>query len=233
LVQLSTGVLHAEEYIESKGEKKRVVVSFGPKHGPITANQVHQAVQEAAACDILIMAGFSFGPEAQAYIQKVNLGKLQIKFAYICPDVLVDDLLKTQKGSQLFTVFGEPDIEIIKQKDGQFRVNLRGIDYYDPTTGKTEHKHGANIAMWMLDQDYDGDVFYSYQVFFPNRAKNKQPWDKLEKSLKGFVDKTRIEALTGFKSTQFRPGDNMKIAVKVIDVRGNEVIGIRSLHDIG
>ena len=116
---------------------------------------------------VLIFAGFAFDPEAQALIQKAPVAGLQVHFANIAPDVLVGDLLKTTRASQIFTVFGQPDVRVEKQKDGTYRVELRGVDIYDPLTGEVQSTRGEEVAAWFLDTDYDGKTFHICQALFP------------------------------------------------------------------
>lgn len=90
-----------------------------------------------------IFANFLFDPEAQALIQKVQVAELQVHFANIAPDVLVGDLLKTTRASQIFTVFGQPDVAVKPQKDGTFVVELRGVDIYDSLPGEVHSTRGG------------------------------------------------------------------------------------------
>jgi adenine-specific DNA-methyltransferase len=135
---LNLGYLHAEAEAKQNGNTLRVAISFGPQHGPVIAHQVQEAIPTAKmnGYQVLIFAGFAFDPEAQALIQKAPVAGLQVHFANIAPDVLVGDLLKTTRASQIFTVFGQPDVRVEKQKDGTYRVELRGVDIYDPLTGR-------------------------------------------------------------------------------------------------
>lgn len=222
------GVLHAEA--ESvKGEKTRIAISFGPRHGPVTVRQMEEAISGAQwDYKILILAGFSFEPEVQAFIQKNPHPRLTLQLAHINPDVLVNDLLKTPKGSQIFSVFGQPDVEIRKKND-EYIVELKGVDIYDPITGKTDQSKGENVAAWFLDTDYDGYTFRISQAFFPNPATAKNPWDKLANALRGVVDAEKMEKFKSTVSLPFKSGGK-KIAVKVIDLRGNEVIAVRELN---
>lgn len=116
---LNLGILHAEGETKRNGKKARVAISFGPQYGPVTAMQANEAIQIAKlnAYDSLVLAGFSFDAEAQAFVQKAKdiVKGLSIHFANIAPDVLVGDLLKTTRASQIFTVFGQPDVGIEKK----------------------------------------------------------------------------------------------------------------------
>jgi adenine-specific DNA-methyltransferase len=228
----SAGFLHAEAQVKQNGDYSRVAISFGPRHGPVTARQVEEAVRSAymMGFNILIFAGFAFDPEAQATIQKTPHPNLQIHMADIRPDVEMHDLLKSPKGSQLFSVFGQPDIRI-KKTGEEYVVELKGVDIYDPTTGEVYPSRPEDIAAWFLDQNYDGYTFCITQAFFPKEATNKNPWDKLENALRGIVSKERMEKLRGTTSLPFKAGDQKRIAVKVIDQRGNEVIVVKKLEE--
>jgi adenine-specific DNA-methyltransferase len=222
----------------------RVAVSFGPRHGPVTAMQTHEAAQTASVngYSILILAGFSVDPEAQAFIQKNPVKNLTIHFANVNPDVLVGDLLKTSRASQLFTVFGSPDVVVRRSAGLQpgkgaglkasategewYVVELLGVDIYDPNTGELHQSRGEDVAAWFLDQDYDGYTFCISQAFFPS---DSGAWEKLERALKGSLDPEKFEALRGTVSLPFQPGKYKRVAVKVIDMRGNEAIKVLPL----
>jgi len=230
---LQVGWLHAEAEAKQDGAKTlRVAVSFGPRHGPVTAVQTHEAAQTASLnnYDTLVLAGFSVDPEAQAFIQKTPIRNLTVHFANVNPDVLIGDLLKTSRASQLFTVFGSPDVKLEKQKDGSCVARLLGVDIYDPNTGELQQSRGEDVAAWFLDQDYDGYTFCISQAFFPG---NSEAWEKLERALKGSLDPEKFEALRGTVSLPFAAGQHKRVAVKVIDVRGNEVIKVVNLEEPG
>jgi adenine-specific DNA-methyltransferase len=226
---LNLGALHAEGEVDQNGETLRLAVSFGPQFGPVTAAQVAEAtpVAKANGYHLLVFAGFAFDSEAQAFVQKVPVAGLQTHFANIAQDVLVGDLLKTTRGSQLFTVFGQPDVKVDKQKDNTYTVTLRGVDIYDPNTGELLQSRGENVAAWFLDTDYDGYSFHIRQAFFPNGGQD--PWEKLSHTLKGVIDPEKLASLRGTTSLPFLVGKNRKIAVKVIDFRGNEVLRVLGL----
>ena len=243
---VNIGMIHAEAETEENGTVKRVAISFGPQYGPITITQVNEGIPAARFnnYDILIFAGFAIDPEAQAIIQKAPVPGMTILFANVSPDVMLKDLLKTTKHTPIFTVFGEPDIVIVTKenvkdwqkeyeipqlKDGEYCVILRGIDVYDPNTGKVEHVGGENVAAWFLDTDYNGMSFRICQAFFPPT----DAWKKLKKALKAHIDPEVFDRMRGVVSLPFKPSEHRKIAVKVIDFRGNEVIKIVKLGDSG
>jgi adenine-specific DNA-methyltransferase len=227
---LRLGYLHAEAEARQNGNVLRVAISFGPQHGPVIAHQVQEAIPTAKmnGYQVLIFAGFAFDPEAQALIQKAPVAGLQVHFANIAPDVLVGDLLKTTRASQIFTVFGQPDVRVEKQKDGTYRVELRGVDIYDPLTGEVHSTRGEEVAAWFLDTDYDGKTFKISQAFFPG---DPDAWEKLQRALKATIPKEVFEQMRGTVSFPFEPGEHQRIAVKVIDFRGNEVVRVVNLQN--
>jgi adenine-specific DNA-methyltransferase len=253
---LGVGWLHAEaEAKQNGGKAQRVAVSFGPRHGPITAVQTEEATRTARAnaYDDLILAGFSIDAAAQDFIQKNPLKELAVHFANVNPDVLVGDLLKTSRASQLFTVFGSPDVKIepvgasVRQPTDrpgeaerrsalrtpaaptEYRVRLLGVDIYDPNTGELHQSRGEDVAAWFLDQDYDGYTFCISQAFFPADV---GAWERLERALKGTLDPEKFEALRGTVSLPFQAGKQKRVAVKVIDMRGNEAVRVLNLGQV-
>jgi adenine-specific DNA-methyltransferase len=234
---LNLGYLHAEAEGAQNGKSKRVVVSFGPQYGPVTASQTDEAIRIArrAGYDILILAGFSIEASAQAMVQEAQIPGLDVHFANVAPDVLMQveetqgkvSLLKTTRDSQIFTVFGQPDVRVDKQEDGTYRVELSGVDIYDPLTGNVESKEGKEVAAWFLDTDYDGKTFHLCQAFFPGAP---DAWEKLQRALKAQIPPEVFEQMRGTVSFPFQPGEHQRIAVKVIDFRGNEVVRVIPLN---
>jgi len=222
---LNLGYLHAEAEARQNGNVLRVAISFGPQHGPITGVQTDEAIRTArrAGYDMLLLAGFAIEAAAQALTQEIRFADFSVHFANIAPDVLVGDLLKTTRASQIFTVFGQPDVRVQKQKDGTCRVELRGVDIYDPVTGEVHSSRGEDLAAWFLDTDYDGMTFHICQAFFPGDA---DAWEKLQRALKAQIDPDAFDRMRGTVSFPFQPGGHQRIAVKVIDFRGNEVMRV-------
>ncbi len=226
---LNLGYLHAEAEAKQNGKTLRVAISFGPQHGPITGSQADEAIRTArrAGYDILILAGFAIEAAAQALTQEVRFPDFSIHFANIAPDVLVGDLLKTTRASQIFTVFGQPDVSVQPQNDGTFVVKLRGVDIYDPLTGEVHSTSGKDVAAWFLDTDYDGKTFHICQAFFPG---DPDAWDKLQRALKATIPEEVFKQMRSATSFPFQAGEHKRIAVKVIDFRGNEVVRVASLE---
>jgi len=139
-------------------------------------------------------------------------------------------LLKTTRASQIFSVFGQPDVQVKKQEDGTCVVQLRGVDLYDPLRGEVHSTRGEDVAAWFLDTDYDGKTFHICQAFFPGDA---DAWEKLQRALKAQIAPETFDRMRGTVSFSFKPGEHQRIAVKVIDFRGNEVVRVVNLHGGG
>lgn len=228
LTARSGGVLHAE----GGAEGRKVAVSFGPLHGPISIIQVQEGLREAnsGGYEEIIFCGFAFDPEAHATIQENPHPRVKAHASHIRPDILLTDaegssLLKTTASSQLFSVFGEPDIEL-QEKKGEYTLHLHGVDVYDPIDGVVHSENAERVAAWFVDTDYDGQTFCIVQAFFPD----KSAWQKIERALKGTLDEERFDMLTGKVSLPFRAGKHKKAAIKVIDPRGNEVMKVIKLN---
>jgi adenine-specific DNA-methyltransferase len=221
--------LHAKGTWGEGSDEKRVAVMFGPQYGPLVAAMVEDGIRMAArrGYDDLVFAAFSFDGAAQAVIQEDPDPKVRIHMAQIRPDVAMGDLLKTTVSSQLFTVSGSPRVKIDKHEDGQFVVNVEGVDIYDPVTNSVRSTGAEKVAAWFLDSDYDGRCFCICQAFFPDRS----AWDRLARALGGALDEAVFEKLAGTVSLPFPAGPHKRVAIKVIDPRGNEVLSVRRLAD--
>ena len=250
LEPLSNSILHAEGEWgngtpspwegEGRGEGlRRVAVAFGPQYGPITAQQVEQSIREAyrRGYDDLIFAGFTIDGAAQAAIQEDPNPQVRCHLAHIRPDVNMGDLLKDTPSSQLFTVFGLPRVELSRcealsevpcTSTDEWIVEMQGVDIYDPVTNTIRATKADKVAAWFLDSDYDGRTFCITQAFFPDST----AWDKLARALKTVVDPARFAAFSGTRSLPFQVGEHKRVAVKVIDPRGNEVMRVMSLGEL-
>ena len=222
--------LHAEA-TERNGEARRIAVMFGPQDGAIDSGAVLEAAREAwySKFDALYFFGFAIQAKARELIG--NRGKLKIPCTYVAvtPDVVMSDLLKTSKASEIFSITGLPDVDFRatgEQSPGGeplWQVELLGLDIFRPQDLSTESIHAENLPCWMLDTDYNGMVFIARQVFFPKTS----AWSNLQKSLKARFDDSVWEHLAGTTSEPFVLGGNKRIAVKVIDERGNELMVVR------
>ena len=232
LFETQTGsIIHAEGLWEN-GQldgPNPVAVGFGPQYGPVTALQVEELIRAAKRYDELVVAGFSFDAEATEVIQAQSHPKLQIHQAYIRPDInpAMEGLLKDTANSQLFTVFGQPEVEVEPTKGGECVVKLKGVDIYDPIENTVRSSGADKVAAWFLDSDYDGRCFCITQAFFPDQ----DAWKKIAKALGSSADEEAFEKFDGTESLPFKAGKYKRIAVKVIDPRGNEVMAVRQLED--
>jgi len=207
----------------------RVVVSFGPEHGPLEQRQVAQAIEEAQTLvpkpKLIIFAAFQFDPEAAKDIDETNWPGVTLLKAQMNADLLTDDLKKKRASNESFWLIGQPDVEVRKGDDGKYVVEVHGFDYYNTKTGGIESGGADKIAVWLLDTDYDGRSLYPRQVFFPMAGEN-EGWAKLARNLKAEIDEDRIEAYRGTVSLPFELGEHKRIAVKIVDDRGIESLKI-------
>ena len=230
LEALSDGsALHASGIWADDKKERKVGVMFGPQYGPLIAPMVEDGIRIAArrGFDDLVFAAFSFDGSAQATIQEDPDPKLRIHMAQIRPDVNMGDLLKTTVSSQLFTVSGSPRTRVEQTKDKQYLVHMEGVDIYDPVTNSVKSAGAEKVAAWFLDSDYDGRCFCICQAFFPDRS----AWEKLGKALGGTLDENILADLSGTTSLPFPAGQHKRVAVKVIDPRGNEVLRVHKLEE--
>jgi len=222
--------LHAEA-VAKNGSEKTIAIAFGPEDGAIGSDYVFNAAMEAMQQGFGQLFLFGFAIQAKA---REILEKMKIPTAYISmtPDVVMSDLLKTTKGSEIFSITGLPDVRLEKagkRDDGTplYRVVLRGLDIFLPHLMDTDHIDAENLPCWMLDTNHNSMAFYASQVFFPKTS----AWDNLQKSLKGQFEDSVWSHLAGTVSEPFALGDKKRVAVKVIDERGNELMATRSEED--
>jgi len=210
------------------GGAHEVAIGFGPQYGPVTALQIEELIRASKRYSELVIAGFSFDADATSIIQQHSHPKLRIHQAYIRPDVNpgMDGLLKETPNSQLFTVFGSPEIEVRRDEEGKWVVELKGVDIYDPVANTVRSSGADKVAAWFLDSDFDGRCFATTQAFFPDH----DAWEKIAKALGSSADVEAFEAFEGTESVPFAAGMHKRIAVKVIDPRGNEVMAVRALE---
>ena len=228
LEPLEGDILHAEGNWENDAEERRVAVVFGPQHGPVTVMQVEDCLRIAfrRGYDDLVFAGFSFDGAAQAAIEEDPNPKVRVHMAHINPDVTMGDLLKETPSSQLFTVFGAPRTEIEKMADGEYMVKMEGVDIYNPVENTVSSAGADKVAAWFIDSNYDGRTFCITQAFFPD----KKAWNKIAKALKSVINPEQFEKFSGTESLPFPAGEHQRVAVKVIDPRGNEVMRVHDLR---
>ena len=224
---LEADILHAEGEWKDDAENRLIAVVFGPQHGPVTAMQVEECLPIASrrGYDELVFAGFGFDGAAQAAIQDDPHPRVRVHMAHINPDAAMGGLLKETPTNQLFTVFGEPRTQVAPTDDGEYIVAMEGVDIYNPVDNTVTSEGADRVAAWFIDSDYDGRTFCITQAFFPD----KKAWSKIARALKGVIDEERFESFSGTASLPFPAGERRRVAVKVIDPRGNEVMRVHDL----
>jgi adenine-specific DNA-methyltransferase len=223
-----SGTKYLQAEGESKGEKpEKVIVVFGPEHAAMDARQVELAMAEAKFLkpNILLFCAFQFDEAAAKDIDEMPEAIVGFKLlkAQMNMDLQTEDLKKKASSNQSFWLIGQPDVQLQRLEDGNIQVEVVGWDYYNPRTGKVDSGGKKNIAMWMLDTDYDGRSIFPKQIFFPI-AGDKEGWTRLAKNLKAEIDEAKMEAFSGTISLPFKAGT--QIAVKIIDDRGIESLKV-------
>jgi adenine-specific DNA-methyltransferase len=219
-------------------DRQRAVISFGPEHAPLEQKQVEMALEEARKLvprpQLIVFAAFQFDPEAAKDIDETNWPGVTTLKAQMNADLLTEDLKKKRTSNESFWLIGQPDVMLrksktkpkdAKDKSELWEVEVKGFDYYNTKTGQIESGGAAQIAVWMLDTDYDGRSLFPRQVFFP-MAGEKEGWSKLAKNLRVEIDEEAIQAYYGTVSLPFASGKNGRVAVKIVDDRGIESLKI-------
>jgi adenine-specific DNA-methyltransferase len=221
--------LHAKgEYKEKDGSGKTVAVCIGPEHGTVSPDLIKEAAKEAVqgvGFDLLIILGFAFDPHVSEEIHRY--GKLTVLPTRINPDLQMGNLLLKKSGvGNLFMVFGEPDVEINQLPENKLSVNIKGVDIYDPTTGEIRSSSTDEIACWFVDTNYNGESFFVRHAYFTGA---NDPYYKLKRALRAEVDDEAWNSLYSTTSYPFDIPETGKIAVKVINHYGDEVLKVYSL----
>ncbi len=223
----------AETKSEKDKERQRVFVVFGPEHAPMEQRQVALALDEAQSlrpkADIILFAAFQFDPEAAKDIDEMKWPGVTLLRVQMNADLFTEDLKKKRTSDDSFWLLGQPDVRIRSiekgEHKGKFQVEVKGFDYYDTKTGNVISGNDKNIAVWMLDPDYDGRSLFPRQVFFP-MSSDAEGWSKLAKNLKAEIDQELIESYRGTVSLPFSAGEYKQCAVKIVDDRGIESLRI-------
>ena len=221
--------LHAAgEYTDAIGKTRRVAVSIGPEHGTVSPRQVKEAAKEAVqgvGFDMLVVCGFAFDPHVAEEVKRY--GNLTVLPTKMNPDLVMgDELLKKTGAGNLFMVFGEPDVEIKQQKNGQIMVEIKGVDVYDPTTGQIRSASTDDIACWFIDSNYNSESFFVRHAYFTG---TEEPYDKLKRTLRAEIDEAAWNSLYSTASRPFDNPETGKFAVKVINHYGDEVLKVFEL----
>lgn len=233
----------AGDFVDAQGERRSVAVSLGPEYGTVDGHHVKEAAKEAVkgtGFDLVLVCGFAFDADAgeraaefrptgddgwAVAAEERRMGRLPVLLVRMNPDLSMgDELLKKTGAGNLFMVFGEPDVSIEREDDGKVVVEVRGVDVYDPTTGTHRAGEVDDIACWMIDTDYDGECFLVRHAYF--LGGDKHPYQKLRTALKADIDAEAWESLRQSRSRPFPVPDSRRIAVKVINHYGDEVLKV-------
>jgi adenine-specific DNA-methyltransferase len=225
---------------EADAAPKRVGVAIGPQYGTVSPAFIKNAAREAIRAeviDLVCILGFAFDPQALGIIDEANasdegfanvaaerkLGRVPVLLVRMNADLVMGEELKKTGAGNLFTVFGEPDIDITRTKSGEVVVTIRGVDVYDPTTGAVRSRDTNHIALWMIDTDYDEESFFVRHCYFTG---GNDPYRRLKQALKADIDEDAWASLNSTTSRPFPPPETGKIAVKVINDYGDEVMKV-------
>jgi adenine-specific DNA-methyltransferase len=225
------------------GAPARVGIALGPQYGTVSPRFIKDATLEAkdiGDLDLLCVLGFAFDPMAVGAVGddlvtadesfevagERSLGGLPVLLVRMNTDLLMGEDLKKTGSGNLFTVFGEPDIDFSKADDGEHIVHLRGVDVYDPTTGELRSSGTDQVALWMIDTDYDGESFFVRHCYFTG---GNDPYDRLKRTLKAEINAEAWETLYRTESRPFPTPVSGRIAVKVINDYGDEVMKVFDL----
>ncbi|WP_318035375.1 site-specific DNA-methyltransferase [Rhizobium ruizarguesonis] len=209
-------------YADGGAVEKRAAILIGPEFGTLTRSQITAAAREAsdARFDVLIACAFNFDAQAT---DLSRLGPLAILKARMNPDLhMAEDLKNTGKGN-LFVVFGEPDVEILDAPGGEIKVKVHGVDVFDPSTGEIRSDDVKGIAAWFIDTDYDEESFFVRHAYFLGA---NDPYKSLKTALKAEIDPDAWETLYSDTSRPFARPSTGRIAVKVINHFGDEVLKV-------
>jgi adenine-specific DNA-methyltransferase len=217
--------IHATGEYYAAGKPQRVAIAIGPQYGTVGPEHIKEAAKEAVrgiGFDLLVVCGFAFDPHVSEEVRRY--GKLSVQVVRMNPDLLMgEELLKKTGAGNLFTVFGEPDVDIRRRFDGKLEVEIRGLDVYDPTTQEIRSHSTEDIACWFIDTEYNGESFFVRHAYFTGTDK---PYEKLKRAMRAEVDEAAWSSLYSTTSRPFDRPKTGKIAVKVINHYGDEVLKV-------
>jgi adenine-specific DNA-methyltransferase len=201
---------------------KRAAIFIGPEFGTVSRPDLVQAAREAgdAGFDVLIACAFNYEAHATEF---TKLDRIPVLKARMNADLhMAGDLKATDKGN-LFVIFGEPDIAILPQDDGRVRVKVNGVDVFDPGTGEVRSDGADGIARWFVDTDYNEESFFVRHAYFLGR---NDPYGAPKTTLKAEINADAWETLHSDTSRPFDRPTSGRIAVKVINHLGDEVMKV-------
>jgi adenine-specific DNA-methyltransferase len=236
--RLVSSTLHAEGFYPTPEGEKKAYFHIGPKFGTVSKHAVNEAVKECRQrgdANWLIILGFSFESDITSSTQTTSMGTFEVTKARMHDDLMQDGLMKKDKKAGSFITIGEPDIKLHKTGT-EATVEICGLDIYDPIKDEVKARNVADIAYWMVDDDYDGSNFVVKQLFFCGGSQDEfSQWKKglsdlartktkrsAEKTLKIEIDDEAFDRLYGFISHPITIKPGKKIAIRVISQFGEE-----------
>lgn len=209
------------------GVEKRAAIFIGPEFGTVTRPDLVAATREAADAgfDVLIACAFNYEAHTTEF---TRLGRVPVLKARMNADLhMADDLKNTGQGN-LFVIFGEPDIEILPADDDRIRVKVNGVDVFDPSTGEVRSDGADGIACWFIDTDYNEESFFVRHAYFLGA---NDPYKALKTTLRAEIDVDAWGTLHSDTSRPFTKPKSGRIAVKVINHLGDEVMKVFRVGD--
>jgi adenine-specific DNA-methyltransferase len=207
---------------EENGKERRAAIFIGPEFGTVTRPDLVVAAREAGDADFDVLIACAFNYEAHA-TDFNKLGRIPVLKARMNADLhMADDLKNTGKGN-LFVIFGEPDISIQQAEGGKIQVRINGVDVFHPNTGEVRSDGPDGIACWFIDTDYNEESFFVRHAYFLGA---NDPYSALKTTLKAEIDAEAWATLHSDTSRPFDRPTSGRIAVKVINHLGDEVMKV-------
>ena len=245
-IEFTTVERYPGVYVQAVGttsDGTRVGIAIGPQYGTVSQAFAKDAVREAIKAedvDLLCLLGFAFDASTSEVTEQDGVtvdtsnegfaevagerafGRIKLLFVRMNVDLLMGEALKKTGAGNLFTVFGEPDIDV-RRLGEEVVVELNGVDVYDPTTREVRSNDTGQIALWMIDTDYNGDSFFVRHCYFTGGG---DPYKRLRTALRAEIDPDAWSRLYGTVSRPFAVPETGRIAVKVINDYGDEVMKV-------
>ena len=204
------------------GPEKRAAIFVGPEFGTVSRPDLVEAAREAAECgfDVLIACAFNYEAHTTEF---ESLGRIPVLKARMNADLHMASELKNTGNGNLFVIFGEPDIDVLDAEDGQLQVRVNGVDVFHPNTGEVRSDGPDGIACWFVDTNYNQESFFVRHAYFLGAG---DPYKSLKTTLKAEIDEDAWSTLHSATSRPFPPPESGRIAVKVINHLGDEVMKV-------